>query len=226
MADGRAVSAAGRRVAGADGRRADALSRSAVVARAAGAARRGASPPGGCPGSRSRRLSQLAAAARQIDVTTLDRRLPVRGVGDELDRVARRLQRDARPARACGRGDAPVQRRAGARAADAAGRASRRDRAGAARAGARARARGTGVASQIEEIDQLTRLIDQILTLARAESGQIRLTHGAGRSRRARRVARRSARTDRGGAGDRRCAARRRSGGRRRATPAGSSGCC
>jgi signal transduction histidine kinase len=31
-------------------------------------------------------------------------------------------------------------------------------------------------ASQMEEIDRLTRLIDQILTLARAESGQIRLT--------------------------------------------------
>jgi signal transduction histidine kinase len=31
-------------------------------------------------------------------------------------------------------------------------------------------------ASQIEEIDRLTRLIDQILTLARAEAGQIRLT--------------------------------------------------
>ena len=30
-------------------------------------------------------------------------------------------------------------------------------------------------ASQIEEIDRLTRLIDHILTLARAESGQIRL---------------------------------------------------
>ena len=34
----------------------------------------------------------------------------------------------------------------------------------------------TAFASQIEEIDRLTRLIDQILTLARAESGQIRLT--------------------------------------------------
>src|SRR5688572_5265883 len=32
------------------------------------------------------------------------------------------------------------------------------------------------LASQIEELDRLARLIDQILTLARAESGQIRLT--------------------------------------------------
>ena len=35
-----------------------------------------------------RPLSRLAASARQIDVNALDRRLPVRGVGDELDRVA------------------------------------------------------------------------------------------------------------------------------------------
>jgi signal transduction histidine kinase len=34
----------------------------------------------------------------------------------------------------------------------------------------------TRLASQIEELDRLARLIDQILTLARAESGQIRLT--------------------------------------------------
>jgi signal transduction histidine kinase len=33
-----------------------------------------------------------------------------------------------------------------------------------------------GFASQLEEIDRLTRLIDRILTLARAESGQIRMT--------------------------------------------------
>ena len=37
-------------------------------------------------------------------------------------------------------------------------------------------ARKESFASQIEEIDHLTRLIDQILTLARAEAGQIRLT--------------------------------------------------
>ena len=35
-----------------------------------------------------RPLSRMAEAARQVDVNALDRRLPVRGVGDELDRVA------------------------------------------------------------------------------------------------------------------------------------------
>src|SRR5262245_15508197 len=35
-----------------------------------------------------RPLSRLAASARLVDVNALDRRVPVRGVGDELDRVA------------------------------------------------------------------------------------------------------------------------------------------
>ena len=38
-------------------------------------------------------------------------------------------------------------------------------------------------ASQLEELDKLKRLIDQLLTLARAESGQIPLTLGPGRAR-------------------------------------------
>ena len=49
-----------------------------------------------------RPLSRVAAAARQIDVRSLERRLPVRGVGDELDRRGGRVQRDARTARARG----------------------------------------------------------------------------------------------------------------------------
>ena len=75
-----------------------------------------------------------AAAARHRRRATSQQRLPVRGAGDELDDVARRVQRDARAARARGRRDAPVQRRARARAAHAAGGAARRDRAGAAAA--------------------------------------------------------------------------------------------
>ena len=43
------------------------------------------------------------------------------------------------------------------------------------RARARASAQRTAFGSQIEDIDRLTRLIDRILTLARAESGQIPL---------------------------------------------------
>jgi two-component system OmpR family sensor kinase len=35
----------------------------------------------------------------------------------------------------------------------------------------------TALASQIEDVDRLTRLIDRVLTMARAESGQLRLRH-------------------------------------------------
>ena len=45
-------------------------------------------------------LARLAAATRAIDVANLQQRLPVRGVGDELDEVAQRVQRDAGAARA------------------------------------------------------------------------------------------------------------------------------
>ncbi len=122
-----------------------------------------------------RPLARMATAARQIDVRTLDQRLQVRGVDDELDRVAKAfnetlgrlehavgemrqfstaLAHELRTPLAALRGEIELA----------------------------LRAPGTGVdqhrafASQLEEIDKLTRLIDHILTLARAESGQIRLT--------------------------------------------------
>ncbi len=122
-----------------------------------------------------RPLSRVAAAARQIDVRSLERRLPVRGVGDELDGVADafnetlgRLERavgemrqfsaalahELRTPLAALRGEIELASRAPGAGPE------HRDR----------------YASQLEEIDRLTRLIDQILTLARAESGQIRLT--------------------------------------------------
>ena len=106
---------------------------------------------------------------------TLERRLPVRGVGDELDQVvdafngtlgrlehavgemrqfSAALAHELRTPLAALRGEIELASRTpGASPAQ-------RDR----------------FASQMEEIDRLTRLIDHILTLARAESGQIRLT--------------------------------------------------
>jgi heavy metal sensor kinase len=122
-----------------------------------------------------RPLSRLAAAARQVDVHALDRRLPVRGVTDELDRVAvafnetldrlghavsdmrqfsAALAHELRTPLAALRGEIELA----LRAPDA------------------SQAQKESFASQIEEIDHLTRLIDQILTLARAEAGQIPLT--------------------------------------------------
>ncbi|HMF60145.1 MAG TPA: ATP-binding protein, partial [Vicinamibacterales bacterium] len=121
-------------------------------------------------------LSRVAGAARAIDVQTLEQRLPARGVGDELDLVVDafngtlgRLERavgemrqfsaslahELRTPLAALRGEIELAHRAAGTSP------AERDR----------------FASQMEEIDRLTRLIDHILTLARAESGQIRLAH-------------------------------------------------
>jgi signal transduction histidine kinase len=122
-------------------------------------------------------LTRLAGAARDIDVATLERRLPTRGVSDELEDVTRAfnetlgrleqsiaemrqfstaLAHELRTPLAALRGEIELALRA---------------------------TRDTGLqrslASQIEDIDRLTRLIDRVLTLARAESGQIALTFGS-----------------------------------------------
>jgi heavy metal sensor kinase len=120
-------------------------------------------------------LSRVAVAANGIDVRTLERRLPVRGVGDELDQVvdafngtlgrlehavgemrqfSAALAHELRTPLAALRGEIEL----------------------ASRTPGSSPALQDRFASQMEEIDRLTRLIDQILTLARAESGQIRLT--------------------------------------------------
>jgi heavy metal sensor kinase len=122
-------------------------------------------------------LTRVAVAAGGIDVTTLERRLPTRNVSDELEQVTRAfndtlgrleqsigemrqfstaLAHELRTPLAALRGEIELALRA---------------------------SRDPGVqqtlGSQIEEIDRLTRLIDHVLTLARAESGQIPLTFGA-----------------------------------------------
>ena len=122
-----------------------------------------------------RPLTVVAGAAREIDVGTLERRLPTRGVRDELEDVAvafndtlarlehsvgemrqfsAALAHELRTPLAALRGEIELALRGSGRNED----------------------ERTRLASQIEELDRLARLIDQILTLARAESGQIRLT--------------------------------------------------
>jgi heavy metal sensor kinase len=119
-------------------------------------------------------LLRFASAARAIDVTNLRQRLPVRGVHDELDDVAHAfnetlgrvedavgemrqfstaLAHELRTPIAALRGEIEL-----AAMKPDAGEAYRRT-----------------AASQLEELDRLKRLIDQLLTLARAESGQIPL---------------------------------------------------
>jgi len=122
-----------------------------------------------------RPLTALAGAAREIDVRTLERRVPTRRVRDELEDVATAfndtlarlehsvgemrqfsaaLAHELRTPLAALRGEIELALRQSGRNADEQAR----------------------LASQIEELDRLARLIDQILTLARAESGEIRLT--------------------------------------------------
>lgn len=122
-----------------------------------------------------RPLSRMAEAARQVDVNALDRRLPVRGAGDELDRVASAFNETL------GRLEHAVGEM---RQFSAALAHELRTPLAALRGEIELTLRAQGAtqpqkesyASQIEEIDRLTRLIDQILTLARAGAGQIRLT--------------------------------------------------
>lgn len=121
-------------------------------------------------------LERFAAAARTIDAANLRQRLPVRGTGDELDEVAHAFNDTL------------------ARVEDAVGEMRQFSTAlahelrtpiaalrgeielAAMKPGATDEHRETA-ASQLEELDKLKRLIDQLLTLARAESGQIPLAH-------------------------------------------------
>ena len=119
-------------------------------------------------------LLRFASEARRIDVTNLQQRLPVRGVNDELDDVAHAfnetlarvedavgemrqfstaLAHELRTPIAALRGEIEL-----AAMRPGSGEDQRR-----------------AAASQLEELDKLKRLIDQLLTLARAESGQIPL---------------------------------------------------
>jgi heavy metal sensor kinase len=120
-------------------------------------------------------LSRLAAATHNIGIRTLSDRLQVRGTGDELDQVASAfnqtlarleasvgemrqfsaaLAHELRTPIAILRGEAELE------LAHPLPTDTRQDR----------------LASQIDEYDRLTRLINQILTLARAEGGEITLS--------------------------------------------------
>lgn len=122
-------------------------------------------------------LATLASAARAIRVTNLGQRLPVRGANDELDEVAHAfndtfarldqsvgemkqfsaaLAHELRTPLAALRGETELALMRVRSPAD-----TRR-----------------ALESQLEEFDRLTRLISQLLTLARAEAGEIPLTLG------------------------------------------------
>jgi heavy metal sensor kinase len=119
-------------------------------------------------------LSRLATAAREIDVATLQRRLPTRGARDELDDVARSfnetLQRLEHSVGEMRQFSAALAHELRTPLAALRGEIELTLR------GAATEDQRRGLASQIEELDKLKRLIDHLLTLARAEAGQIPLT--------------------------------------------------
>jgi heavy metal sensor kinase len=119
-------------------------------------------------------LTALAVDAGRVSIATLNHRLATRGSGDQLDKVAEAfndtlarlegavgdmrqfssaLAHELRTPLTSLRGELELSLRSPSADAEL----------------------KTRVASQIEEIDRLTRLINQLLTLARAESGEIQL---------------------------------------------------
>jgi heavy metal sensor kinase len=121
-------------------------------------------------------VAALGKAASNIAVSSLDRRLPVRGTNDELDQLATefndtlsRLEKavaemkqftasishELRTPLAVLRGEAEVA----LMHADSTDQYRR------------------VLASQLEEFEKLTRMINQLLTLARAESGEVAIAH-------------------------------------------------
>jgi two-component system OmpR family sensor kinase len=121
-------------------------------------------------------LTTLAVEARTVNIGTLNRRLGTRGTGDQLDDVATAfnetlaslegavgemrqfssaLAHELRTPLAALRGEMELALLKTHSEADW----------------------HTSAANQIDEIDKLTRMVNQLLTLARAESGEIPLAH-------------------------------------------------
>jgi heavy metal sensor kinase len=119
-------------------------------------------------------LSRLAAAARTIGVTSLRQRLPVRGARDELDRVAQAFN-EALERLEKAVGEMRQFSTALAHELRTPLTALRGEIEMALLHPGSDDVYRSGLASQLEEIDRLKRLIDQLLTLARAEAGEIPL---------------------------------------------------
>lgn len=119
-------------------------------------------------------LARVEAVANQIHLATLDTRLPLRGVPDELDALANAFNRTLdRLARAVGdmrQFSAALAHELRTPLAALRGQIELSLRASGTTAFER-----DALASQIDDIDRLTRLIDRVLTLARAEAGQVPL---------------------------------------------------
>jgi heavy metal sensor kinase len=121
-------------------------------------------------------LERFAVAVRAIDAANLQQRVPVSGAGDELDDVAHAFNDTLARVE-----DAIAEMRQFSTALAHELRtpitALRGEIELAAMKPGAGEDQRASAASQLEELDKLKRLIDQLLTLARAESGQIPLAH-------------------------------------------------
>jgi heavy metal sensor kinase len=119
-------------------------------------------------------VAALARAAREIAVSRLDRRLPVRGTDDELDHLATEFNETlARLEKAVGemkQFTASVSHEFRTPLAVLRGEAEV-----ALMQACSSEQYRRVLASQLEEFEKLTRMINQLLTLARAESGEVEI---------------------------------------------------
>jgi len=117
-------------------------------------------------------IEDLGAAANEISITRLDRRLPVRGSDDELDRLAvtfnRVFQRLERAVMEMKEFTAGISHELRTPLTALRGEAE----VALSRSGSLEEYRQV-LESQLEEFDKLAKMISQMLTLARAESGEI-----------------------------------------------------
>src|SRR6266700_4357645 len=121
-------------------------------------------------------VAELAGAAREIVVSHLDRRLPVRGTDDELDHLATEFNETlARLEKAVGE---MKQFTASISHEFRTPLAVLRGEAEVALMQAHSPEHYRRVlSSQLEEFEKLSRMINQLLTLARAESGDVAIAH-------------------------------------------------
>jgi heavy metal sensor kinase len=117
-------------------------------------------------------LARLAAASHTIEVTDLGRRLPVRGAGDELDEVAKAFN-DTLGRLEHAVGDMKQFSTALAHELRTPLAALRGETELALMEARSPEEYRRSLGSQLEELDRLARLINQLLTLARAEAGEI-----------------------------------------------------
>src|SRR5215831_5418640 len=121
-------------------------------------------------------VAELSKAAGAIAVTSLDRRLPVRGTKDELDQLAAEFNdTPARLEKAVGemkQFTASISHELRTPLAVLRGEAEI-----ALMQSSSTEQYRRVLASQLEEFEKLTRMVNELLTLARAESGEVAIAH-------------------------------------------------